>query len=46
MGEDFDVQFPAAHTVLTSSVLTASDKVRWLEEWSEEIFRTLEEGRK
>lgn len=44
LGERFDEEFPAAHATLTAPVLSPKDKSAWLAEWSEKLFRTLQES--
>jgi len=41
LGEDFDLEFPAAKTVLESDE-TPDEKAAWLEEWTIELFDRLE----
>ena len=43
LGEEFDTRFPAAGSVLDST-LPPDAKVGWLEQWSKEILHTLTEG--
>jgi len=42
LGADFDTEFPAAKEVLTSQI-PGEMKARFLEEWTKEMFETLEE---
>ena len=44
LGEDFDTRFPAAEAVLTSTRLTSFEKCQWLEEFTCEIFKRMEES--
>jgi hypothetical protein len=42
LGEDFDSRFPAARIALSVTDMSADEKAKWLEEWTVELFRTLE----
>ncbi len=44
LGQNFDTEFPAAQEMLISDEYSATDKVKWLSEWSIEMLTTLEEN--
>ncbi|KHD11469.1 hypothetical protein PN36_29115 [Candidatus Thiomargarita nelsonii] len=43
LGQQFDTEFPAAQEMLNSSNYSHDEKSLWLEQWTEQIFATLEE---
>jgi hypothetical protein len=44
LGQEFDTEFPAAQEMLTSSEYSADDKAEWLAQWTEEMFKALEDN--
>jgi hypothetical protein len=44
LGQDFDQEFPAAREVLMAPI-SGNMKSVFLEKWTEELFKTLEEGK-
>ncbi|MDO1448381.1 hypothetical protein Q0590_19045 [Rhodocytophaga aerolata] len=42
LGLNFDTQMPAATEILTDSALSGTYKADWLQQWTQQIFQTLE----
>jgi hypothetical protein len=43
VGAEFDEEFPAVREKLASPTMTPGDKAAWLAEWTQTLFRTLQE---